>query len=120
MKILFVDDQATLRKLYQLGLTRQGHCVLTADGGRAAIHAVRGQNFDIIIMDMEMPQMNGWEAIQRIRKLPYGKKSSIIIFTAQHLVLSSEQIRQTGISGILNKPLTPGELWIHVSQMKRH
>lgn len=120
MNILFVDDAPLLRQLYRLGLSRQGHRVLTAGGGVEAIAAVRGEDFDIIIMDLDMPRMNGWEAIHQIRALPKGKNSSIIIFTARHLLLSPDQIHQCGADGVLNKPLTPQELLSHVAQLVSH
>ena len=120
MNILFVDDKSTLRQLYRLGLMRYGHHVSTAGGGSEAIQAVRGENFDMIIMDLDMPQMSGWEAVRKIRALPFGKKVSIVIFTAKHLVLSPDQIHQRGADGILNKPLTPKELLSNVSKMASH
>jgi CheY-like chemotaxis protein len=120
MNILFVDDKPTLRHLYQLGLRRFGHHVSTAGGGIEAIQAVRGEDFDMIIMDLDMPRMNGWEAVRRIRALPHGKKSSIVIFTAEHLGLSQDQIHQCGADGVLTKPLTPKELLFYVSQMGFH
>ena len=120
MNILFVDDKPTLRQLYRLGLKRYGHHVATADGGSEAIEAVREESFDIIIMDLDMPKMNGWEAVRKIRALPQGKKVSIVIFTAKHVVLSPDQIQEIGADGVLNKPLTPKELLSHVSQMVFH
>jgi CheY-like chemotaxis protein len=120
MNILFVDDKPVLRQLYRLGLTRYGHHVSTAVGGVEAIQAVRGENFDMIIMDLDMPCMDGWEAVRKIRSLPRGKKVSIVIFTAKHLALSPDQIHQTGADGVLIKPLTPKELLSHVSQMVVH
>jgi len=120
MNILFVDDKPVLRQLYRLGLKRYGHHVSTAGGGVEAIQAVRGENFDMIIMDLDMPHMNGWEAVRKIRALPRGKKVSIVIFTAKHLMLSPDQIHQTGADGVLIKPLTPQELLSHVSKMVIH
>ena len=120
MNILFVDDKPTLRHLYRLGLKRYGHHVSTAGGGSEAIQAVRGENFDMIIMDLDMPNMNGWEAVRKIRALPKGKKTSIVIFTAKHLVLSPDQISKSGADGVLSKPLTPKELLSHVSKMAVH
>ena len=120
MNILFVDDKPTLRQLYRLGLKRYGHHVATAGGGREAIQAVRGENFDMIIMDLDMPHMSGWEAVRKIRNLPHGKNAAIVIFTAKHLVLSPDQIEQSGVDGILNKPLTPKELLSNVSQLASH
>lgn len=120
MNILFVDDKPVLRQLYRLGLKRYGHHVSTAGGGVEAIQAVRGENLDMIIMDLDMPQMDGWEAVSKIRTLPRGKKVSIVIFTAKHLLLSQDQIHQSGADGILNKPLTPQELLSYVSQMVIH
>jgi len=117
MNILFVDDKPTMRQLYRLGLKRLGHHVSTAGGGSEAIQAVRGENFDMIIMDLDMPNMSGWEAVRRIRAMPHGKTVSIVIFTAKHLVLSPDQIHQSGADGVLNKPLTPKELLSNVSQM---
>lgn len=120
MHILFVDDKPTLRQLYRLGLKRYGHHVSTASGGIEAIQAVRGGNFDMIIMDLDMPRMNGWEAVRKIRALPRGEKIPIVIFTAKHLMLSPDQVHQTGADGVLIKPLTPQELLSYVSKMVVH
>lgn len=120
MRILFVDDKADLRYLFQLGLAKPGHLVSTADDGMEAIAEIKAHDFDIIIMDIEMPRMNGWEAIRRIRTLPRGKKISIVIFTSKFLKLSPQQIQQSGANGILNKPMTPGEVLAYVSQMDRY
>lgn len=117
MNILFVDDKPTLRQLYQLGLKRYGHHVLTASSGKEAIRAVRGEGFDIIIMDLDMPNMNGGMAIHQIRTLPHGKKPFVVIFTAKHVSLSANQVSQIGANIVLEKPLTPKELLSHVSKM---
>ncbi|MEO6908908.1 MAG: response regulator, partial [Abditibacteriaceae bacterium] len=120
MNILFVDDKPTLCQLYRLGLKRYGHHVSIAGGGSEAIQAVRGEKFDMIIMDLDMPSMNGWEAVRKIRALRKGKRVSIVIFTAKHLVLSPNQIQQNGADGVLSKPLTPKELLSHVSKIVIH
>jgi CheY-like chemotaxis protein len=81
MKILFVDDMPDTRMLFSIAFERQGHLTRAAADGMEAVEAVRGEPFDAIVMDVEMPRMNGWDATRHIRQMPNGQNVPILIFT---------------------------------------
>ncbi len=66
MKLLFVDDDADTRTIITLGFTIAGHEVHQASNGEEAIAAFERDTFDLVIMDLEMPVMDGWDTIHRI------------------------------------------------------
>ncbi len=82
MRILFVDDMRDTRELFRMALQLQGVETRLAEDGQEAVFAVREESFDAIIMDVEMPRMNGWDATRAIRLLENGRDIPIIMFTA--------------------------------------
>lgn len=110
MKILFVDDLPDTRDVFSLAFGIQGHTTHLATNGREAVEAVRAQNFDAIIMDVEMPEMNGFDAVETIRTLPNGAKIPIIMFTAYGDNETRERAISSGADLLLHKPILPQEL----------
>lgn len=105
-RILLVEDTAALRLLHATLLARAGHQVVTArDGAEAVIEAAR-HRFDLILMDLDMPVMDGFRAALLIRTgggLNAG--TPIVAFTASGADL--ERCRSFGIDGVLAKPCSP-------------
>jgi len=110
MKILFADDTADTRFLYQLGLKIAGHEVHLAGDGLEAIQAVREQNFDIIVMDLDMPGMSGWEAIHVIRQMEKGCDVPIVILSAYYSTKYADRVQLEKVSMVLSKPIMPEQL----------
>ncbi len=108
MKILFVDDAPDTRMLFSLAFEQQGHPTQVAADGMEAIEAVRNESFDAIIMDVEMPRMNGWEATRHIRQMANGQNSPILMFTGYTEELT--KVAEVGANGLALKPLLPQEL----------
>ena len=73
MRILLVDDGETNRKLISLFLTRSGAAVEMAENGALAVHAAEQSQFDVILMDMQMPVMDGYTATSRLRERGYER-----------------------------------------------
>ncbi len=79
-KILIVEDEETLRDLYEEDLVDSGYDVTKASNGKEAIDLVRKGNFDLIIMDIRMPEMDGIETLGKV--ITMEKKTPVIIYTA--------------------------------------
>jgi CheY-like chemotaxis protein len=113
MRILLVDDTHDTLQLYCLVLELHGFNVQLARNGEDAVRSVQQSRaaFDAIIMDVEMPGMNGWDALQAIREMPQGQKSHIVMFTAygQGEDLKA-QAQKLGADSLMLKPVLPQEL----------
>lgn len=110
MKILFADDSGDTRFLYQLGFQIAGHQVHLASDGFEAIEAVREHDFDIIVMDLEMPRLSGWDAIQAIRQMEKGRDLLIVILSAYYATKFVDQVRLDSVDMVLSKPILPEQL----------
>jgi two-component system response regulator MprA len=118
MRILFVDDLKDARDLFRIAFSMQGHTVELASNGAEAVAAVQNSEpFDVIVMDVEMPEMNGWDAVRAIRSLPGGRKLPIVMFTAYGNGITLKLAREVGADDVLHKPLSPYELLARVQQL---
>jgi len=115
MKILFVDDMPDTRMLFSIAFETQGHLTHVAADGLEAVEAVRNEPFDAIVMDVEMPRMNGWDATRHIRQMPNGQNVPILIFTGY----GEDQCKalEVGANGLVQKPLVPQELLSHLTKL---
>lgn len=109
-KVLLVDDNVFNLKLGSMLLTNIGLEVVTADSGEAAILTVLQNEFDLILMDIRMPGMDGLEATRRIRGLRQYQQVPIIAWTANAAAEEESLWLQTGMSDRLVKPVTPENL----------
>lgn len=107
MKILVVDDNSTNLKVTQLYLSEFDYTVKTVTNGKAAIAILSKEIFDVILMDIEMPVMNGVEASKNIREgnvLEENISIPIIAITAHHRQ-ETDDFKKHGITDLLTKPL---------------
>lgn len=106
LRILLADDLAINRQLIAELLEQRGHSVEAVGGGRAAVTVARDREFDVILLDVEMPGMNGLEAARAIRagELARGKKAPILAVTANDSAEDREQVRRAGMDGHILKP----------------
>ena len=106
LKILVVDDDALGRQLMQLILTKEGHHVEVAINGLEALHAVKQNQFDIVFMDLHMPEMDGMEASRQIRAWEKdGSHTFIVALTASYLPEIGEALFDAGMDNYISKPL---------------
>jgi len=105
LKVLVVDDDELNQRMMRLILTREGHDVHIAANGLDAINAVAAQEFDIILMDLQMPVMDGVEASRRIRESVNGDKNAYIVaLTASYLPEKGHELFEAGIDNYIAKP----------------
>lgn len=110
MRILFVDDMRDTRELFQMALKIHGVDSRLASDGNEAVQAVQEERFDAIIMDVEMPRMNGWEAVRLIRNLANGQDIPIIMFTAYGNGENHRRALENGANDLWFKPILPTEM----------
>jgi signal transduction histidine kinase/CheY-like chemotaxis protein len=107
-RILIVDDGATNRKLIGLVLDRAGAKSRSAENGRTAVEIGLAEPFDLILMDMQMPVMDGYRAARELRR--NGCQTPIIALTAHAMADDERKCREAGCSGYLTKPIEPHRL----------
>ncbi len=118
-KVLLVDDNELNLKIGVLQLQQQGITVDTALNGQLAVDMLREngiEKYDFILMDVQMPVMNGYEATSIIRKLPGGDKLKILAFSANAFEEDREKSIKAGMDGHIAKPLKIKEL---INELKR-
>lgn len=104
-KILVIDDNEMNRKLVRMSLITKGHEIIEAADGREGIEAASAHKPDLIIMDIQMPVIDGFAAIEIIKKDPATKDIKIIALTAYAMKGDRERILQSGCDEYMSKPI---------------
>ncbi len=115
MSVLVVEDGETNRKLIHLLLRRCGAEVAMVENGQLGLDALATRPFDVVLMDMQMPVMDGYTAAGKMRQR--GFTGPIIALTAHAMSGDREKCVQAGCSGYLSKPLDADELYDTLSQL---
>jgi PAS domain S-box-containing protein len=107
LRILLAEDNAVNQRLAIRLLEKQGHRVALANNGREAVEAVLRQTFDVVLMDVQMPEMNGFEAAAAVRAAERGtgRHLPIIALTAHAMKGDRERCLEAGMDGYLSKPI---------------
>ncbi len=108
--IMTVDDAATMRKLISFTLRGAGHDVLEAEDGMRALTALSSRDVDLVITDINMPNLNGIELTRRLRSLPRHKTTPILIVTTESELSIKSQAKAAGATGWIVKPFQPDQL----------
>jgi len=112
-RVLLVEDNAVNRTLAQRLLQKRGFTVSIAVDGKQAIAATQSEEFDLVLMDIQMPDMDGFEATGEIRKREKltGRRTPIIALTAHALKEDRERCLSAGMDAYVTKPIRPAELF---------
>ena len=105
--ILVVDDNRMNRLMLARGLEQQGHRVSFAEHGRQALEMMRNQAFDLVLLDIEMPEMNGYEVLEQLRADPHWRDIPVIMISAVDEIDSVVRCIEMGAADYLNKPFNP-------------
>lgn len=105
-RVLLAEDVELNRDIIRTILERDGHVVAIAENGREAVMKLRQQRFDLVLMDVHMPVMDGLEATRAIRSLPGPAGATpIVALTANVMATEQEKCHQAGMNAILMKPI---------------
>ena len=102
-KILVAEDNLSNQKLISILLQKMGHQVTIAEDGEAAVCKALSEPYDLILMDMQMPNVNGYDATRQLRSKGY--KTPIIALTANAMLGDEEKCLEAGCNGYLSKPI---------------
>ncbi len=109
LKILVADDTAINLTLATKLLTKRGHQITAVENGLQAFETFKENNFDVVLMDIHMPVMDGLESTKKIQEFeisqPSRPRTPIIAMTANNEQSDHRQYMQSGMSGIITKPL---------------
>src|SRR5262249_13036563 len=113
MRLLLTEDNVVNQKLALRLLEKRGHAVVIAANGKEALAALEGQPFDVVLMDVQMPEMDGFEATAAIRakEKVAGGHVPIVAMTAHAMKGDRERCLEVGMDGYISKPLQPSELF---------
>jgi CheY-like chemotaxis protein len=111
-RILLAEDNLVNQRLAVRMLEKRGHRVTIAANGREALEALEKNNFDLVIMDVQMPEMDGLEAVAGIRRkeMTTGGHQMGVALTAHAMKGDQERCLSAGMDGYLTKPIRPQEL----------
>lgn len=117
-KVLVAEDNPSNQMLISLLLKKIGMTVILAQDGLIAIEKVQKENFDLILMDIQMPNMNGYEAVKKIRAMGY--KVPIIALTANAMDGDRDKCVKAGCDDYLTKPIKQHELFSILNKFMSH
>lgn len=115
-RILVVDDSASVRKFVSVSLEMQGFSVITASDGMEALEKLPGEEVNLVITDLNMPNMDGFELIKTLRENPAYKELPIIVLTSLSDQGSKEQGKALGVESFVVKPFSLEKIQYEVSK----
>ncbi len=111
-RILLVDDEANVRTVFSDVLRRESYIVKGVEDGPEAIKAVKEETFDLAVVDLKMPQMDGIEVLENIKKIK--PQLPVIIYTGCGSVTSAVESMRKKAADYLSKPFSPDELKLSI------
>ena len=117
--ILTVDDSMSLRRMVKTVLESAGYSVIEAADGADALTKLDGREFDLIISDINMPNMNGIDLARQIRRLVDYQFVPIVLLTSESGADKKQKAKEAGATGWMVKPFTPDQLVAVVNKIVR-
>ena len=116
-KIAIIEDDTVINQMYRMKFEADGFEVQVADNGKSGVEMVESFAPDIILLDMQMPEMTGDEALKKIRAQPWGKRIPVIVLTNLGVEESPKILKELSIhSYIVKAELTPSQVVARVKE----
>ena len=118
MKILGIDDNEDLLSLCEIALSSEGHEYTGIDNGKDGLQAIKDEKFDIVLLDLSMPDFSGLDVIDALVKEGLMNKQKIVIFTASSTSdIESKPFLEKGVHSVIRKPLDVDTLLEHIHKI---
>ena len=114
--ILVIDDDPSFRDLLRLHLLAAGHTVYAAEDPEEGIHSLLENSADLILLDLDLPYLSGFEVLEALRSDPASKEIPVIVLTGRGDEETYTRCRKIGTDGFLTKPLKKEQLIKAVSE----
>ncbi|MFY8351667.1 response regulator [Pseudoalteromonas sp. SSM20] len=118
-KILAVDDSASMRQMVGFTLKKAGFDVTEAKDGSEALEIAKGESFDVVISDVNMPVMDGITLIRELRALPAYKFTPMLMLTTESGLDKKTEGKAAGATGWIVKPFNPDQLLAVIKKVIR-
>jgi two-component system, OmpR family, response regulator len=105
--ILVIDDEPEIRRLVRICLTVDGHQVIEAADGRAAIEVLRDRRLDLLLLDLMMPEVDGWAVLAAVAGMARGRRPRVVVLSALAEDLNAARARLCGADAYVQKPFDP-------------
>jgi CheY-like chemotaxis protein len=115
--VLVVDDSASIRKLVELTLRRDGYAVVSAASGIAAFAAVAEQRPDLMLLDVMLEALDGFQITRALRSHPEFREIPIVVLSGREAEADREKGFAAGVSDYLTKPFQPDQLMLVVRRL---
>ncbi len=109
-RILVVEDDQNLREFFQFVLENSGHRVECVSDGQAALAACAAQPPDLVLLDVMLPEVNGYEVCHRLKTAEATKSVKVLFVTAKTFAADRVEAKNAGADGFLSKPVAPLDL----------
>jgi len=116
-RILIVDDEERNRKLLDVFVKADGHSAIFAPDGKAGVAAAVEQQPDVILLDLMMPDMDGFDVVRLLKNNPQTRDIPIIVVTALRDVASHKRMLASGVDEFINKPVDRWELSLRIFKL---
>ncbi|HUH06620.1 MAG TPA: response regulator [Egibacteraceae bacterium] len=116
-RVMAVDDDHVIRGLLEVNLEMEGHDVVTAVDGRDALEKVRVNPPDLLLLDVMMPNMNGWQVAEALKADPSTRDIPIVFLSARAMDTDLRKGEELGVSAYVTKPFDPIDLMELVSRL---
>jgi CheY-like chemotaxis protein len=109
-RVLVIDDESVVGVILRMAFEAKGHETMVADGGRSGIDKVRADHPDAIVLDLMMPEVNGYDVLEVLRDDPVIEDVPIIVLTAVTLSRERERCLSGGADAVITKPFDPADV----------
>jgi DNA-binding response OmpR family regulator len=115
--VLIIDDENYINRLVQFNLIEDGYDVITASEGMEGLELIKKRHPDLVILDIAMPEFDGFAVLEKIREDEKICKIPVLILTAKVMEEVENRARNLGAVGFITKPFSPADLTVRVKEI---
>jgi two-component system nitrogen regulation response regulator NtrX len=119
-RILVVDDEPGIRQSLSGVLEDEGYAAETAESGEAALAALPGAGFELVLLDIWLPGIDGMEVLARIQEIPFGERPQVVVISGHGSIEAAVKATKLGAFDFLEKPLSIGKVLVVVKNALAH